>query len=441
MTSAAEVLRFIVDHYDTDGGLALYPTSPIVLMARQVLAETPQETAAPSATRGGEVESATAEPDHVPSGPGDEKSGPLYLRASAAPLAFRCAGSIRPVKVKIDAINPAASLGSAVHEALRPVAEGLGLQWDDLPGIAGRWGVELDELKMLAATGAKLWPEIAKHFEGAETEVELVHVLQDFGMVLSGHADALRFIGTAARGLDWKSGRKDRDYSQQMRVYCALVLLLNPWLTEATFTLVWLREGEIENHTMTREGLTTWLAELRSTVVEWDGTYRPDPDSCRHCRRAHECEARTAMVRRDIGVFLDEQKVRSDLVPATMLSMYRRAQLVEDAAQRVQALVRAHVDEHGPIEDTVGKISLVDEPRRDLDAGLAWGVLESMGFGDEEFLAVMRLSLTAIEKKVAKAAGRGKGAGAVRELNAKLEEAGAISVGTIRKIKIEEKRR
>jgi hypothetical protein len=139
-------------------------------------------------------------------------------------------------------------------------------------------------------------------------------------------------------------------------------------------------------------------------------------------------------------VFLDEQKVRSDLVPATMLSMYRRAKMVAECADQVQALIRSHVEAHGPIEDAHGKLSIVDEPRRELDPGAAWAVLEAAGFDDEAFVAVMKLSLTAIEKRVAKAAGRGNGAAAVRDLNAKLEEAGAISVSTTHKLKVEEKR-
>lgn len=147
------------------------------------------------------------------------------------------------------------------------------------------------------------------------------------------------------------------------------------------------------------------------------------------------------MVRRDIGVFLDEQKVRGDLVPATMLSMYRRAKLVEDAAQRVQALVRSYVEQNGPVEDEHGKISIEEESRRELDTGRAWAALEASGFGDEDFLAVMKISLTAIEKRVAKAAGKGHGAAAVRDLNDRLTEAGAITMKTTKQLKVDEKRR
>ena len=141
---------------------------------------------------------------------------------------------------------------------------------------------------------------------------------------------------------------------------------------------------------MTREGLDSWLDELRAKVIDWDGTYRPDPDSCRHCRRAHECEARTAMVRRDIGVFLDEQKVRGDLVPATMLSMYRRASSSRTPLRECRRSSGRTSNRTALSRTSMARFSIEEESRRELDTGRAWAALEASGFGDEDFLAVMK---------------------------------------------------
>jgi phosphoglycerate dehydrogenase-like enzyme len=55
---------------------------------------------------------------------------------------------------------------------------------------------------------------------------------------------------------------------------------------------------------------------------------------------------------------------------------------------------------------------------------------EELGFKDEELAACMKLRLGEIEKIVAKRAGRGKGAAAKRDLQARLEEADAIVLHT-----------
>lgn len=360
----------------------------------------------------------------------------LNLRASAMPLAFRCAGSVRRAELPIAETSEPADLGSATHEALRPLAEGGGIAWDDLPEIAGRWGVELEDLRALCATAAKLWTEIAESFSGALTEVELRAEIAP-GVELTGHADLLAVSGSVARAGDWKTGRKDHDYSQQMRAYGALILLDDETLTEVTVTILWTRTGEIENYTVTRESAARWVRELLAEVVSWDGTYRPGPH-CGFCPRSHECPAANAMVRRDVQALIEDGDAfvagLAALVPDVKLALYRRASLVASYAERVKKAIRADVEENGDIVTDDGRLTLVGESRRELKPLEAWPVLETAGLRDDDFAEVVDLPITRIEKLVAKKAGKGKGAAAVRALNEKLEAAGAITKTTIQKL-------
>ena len=358
----------------------------------------------------------------------------MDLRASAMPLAFRCAGSVRRASLPIAETSEPADLGSAMHEALRPIAEGGGVPWDDLPEIAGRWGVNVDDLRALCATAAKLWAEIADSFSGALTEVALSAEVAP-GVILTGHVDLLSASGTVARAGDWKSGRKDHDYSHQMRAYGALILLDDPTLTEVTVTILWTRSGEIENYTVTRESAARWLRELRASVVDWDGTFRPG-HHCGHCSRSHECPAANAMVRRDVAALLDQDDASAiaQLPPSTKLALYRKASLVEKYADRVKRAIRADVEANGDVEADEGRLTLASESRRELSPLAAWPVLEAVGFGDQDFANVVDLPITRVEKIVATKAGRGKGAAAVRALNEKLEAAGAVATKTIQKL-------
>ena len=354
------------------------------------------------------------------------------------PLAFRCAGSARRGTLELDDITEPASMGSATHEALRPVAEGRGIQWDELPAIAARWNVDAEELRILTAMGNKLWPTVSESFKDALTEVELSLELA-LDIRLTGHVDLLSVSGTVARAADWKTGRKDHDYSHQMKAYGTLILLDDPSLTEVTITLLWLRDGDIENYTMDRACAQAWLAELRDRVLNWDGIYHPG-HQCDYCRRSHECSARNALVRRDVATILDQPiddaRALDALPPETVLTLYRRANMIAKCADRVRKAVHSHVEaKQGVVTSSDGKLVLEEESERELLPLAAWPVLEASGFHDEDFAEVVTLPISRVENRTAKKAGKGKGAAAVRDLREKLDAAGAIKVNKVRKLK------
>jgi hypothetical protein len=360
------------------------------------------------------------------------------LRASGISLALLCPGSVRVPVLALNETNEAAGAGSAAHEALRSLAETGRLDWDTIPAIAARYGVGVDEVRMLAALGAKLWPSVKASFPDALTEVDLSAQIAP-GVVLTGHADILSITGTVARGGDWKTGRKDGDYSGQMRAYGALVLLENTELTEVTITVLWVRSAEIENYTMTRPEALSWVRGLIERVVNWDGVYRPGPH-CHHCPRSHECEAANALVRRDIAAVADKSLVaRAEcelerMPPEEIVEILQKADTVMRYADRLREAIKRHVEKHGDIVANGVRLTIDVEPRRSVDPVAAWPVLEALGFADDDFAACMKLSISKLEDRVAKKAGKGKGAAAVRDLKANLDAHGAISVTELHKL-------
>ncbi|HEY3237720.1 MAG TPA: hypothetical protein VGJ84_23570, partial [Polyangiaceae bacterium] len=84
------------------------------------------------------------------------------VRASAAPLAFRCPASARAASVPINETHQASDVGNAAHEALRPLAETGTVDWDAISAIAEKHQAPEDEVRMLCALGAKLWPSVSQ---------------------------------------------------------------------------------------------------------------------------------------------------------------------------------------------------------------------------------------------------------------------------------------
>lgn len=362
----------------------------------------------------------------------------IRLRASAAPTAFRCPGSVRRDGLLVDEPNDAASAGTAAHEALRALAETGAVQWGTLPALAERFDVPLEELRILCAQGAKLWEPVRDAFPSALTELYLSSEVAP-GRYLSGHLDLLSYQDRVVRFGDWKTGRKDGDHRHQVMAYAALLYLDDTTLDEVTGTLLWVRDAEIENYTVTRTEIQAWLRRLDAEVFRWDGVYRPGPQ-CLYCPRSATCEAANAMARRDVAAIADKTLVAraeseiSTMTAEEIVDIFEKASTVERYAKRVRDAIRKQVESGGDIVADGKRLTLQTEERRSVDAEKAWPVLEAAGFEDADFAAAMTLSASKCESVVAKKAGRGKGAAAVRDLKAKLDAAAAIEIRTIKKL-------
>lgn len=362
-------------------------------------------------------------------------------RASEMPLAFKCGGSVRLPVVRARETHDAADVGTAVHAALRSLVETGAVNWDALPGIAASYGANPDEVRMLVAIGAKLWPQIEASFPDALTEV----ALDSYG--LAGHADIISIVEDVGRIGDWKSGRKDANYQHQMRAYGSLLLQYHPSLRECTVTLIWLRDQEIENYTVTRADAEAWWVEYDARVVNWDGVFRVGAH-CQHCPRSHECEAANAMVRRDVAAFTDSPivtRVESELAimaPERIIDLYEKAALIESYAERVRRAIKRYVQDGNEVETADGsRLELKTENRRSLEPLKAWPVLEdTAAFTSQDFAACIDMRISRVEKVLASKSPRGQGAAAVRKLSAALEAAGAIETTEVQTLAVKRAR-
>lgn len=359
----------------------------------------------------------------------------LQLRCSGLPLVHRCPGAARTGGLRVDAAHESADTGTAAHEGLARLVETGRVDWDAIPALALKHQCDEEELRILIALGAKLWEEVKGTFPEPLTEQLLRY---DVGSVLlTGHADVLCRVGDYAILADWKTGRRDSDYSEQLRGYAALALLEDNRLLSATAYVLWVRDAAVECYTMTRAGLYEWLKRLEAEVVQWDGTYRTGKH-CQYCPRLHECPAGHALVRSAVAAVanqdVDAAAVLRDLPPEQIVQLIELADIARSQAERVRAAVRALVEENGDIVGGGKRLTLEQVERRKLKTLAAFPVLQERGFGDEEMAQVIDISVKQAESIVAKRAGKGKGAAAVRELKAALEGANAVDIETVTRL-------
>jgi hypothetical protein len=361
----------------------------------------------------------------------------IHLRCSSLPLAFRCPGSVRRGVVPINASNDAADVGTAGHEGNAALVRTGRVDWDGVPALAKKHDVDEKELRVLLALSSKLWEQVGPSFPNAEAEVALKH--QIGSVVLTGHTDVMALSGTTLRVADWKMGRLDSNYREQLLGYCALGLFKTPEARDAEAGVLWVRDQEYEPYTMTRAGHYEWIARLEAEVVNWDGVYRPG-SHCQYCPRSHECHAANAQARRDMAIIMDrdlpghledaptlQEMIRRE--PEKVVRLVELARTAEKQAKRALEAIKAEVLRSGDIVADGKRITIQTKEERELDVMKAFPVLQEE-LTDEEMAEVITLHVSKAEDIVAKKAGKGNGAAAKRTLVAKLNEAEAIKTSS-----------
>ena len=358
----------------------------------------------------------------------------IHVRCSSLPLAFRCPGSTRRGAVPVNEANAAADTGTASHEGHATMVRTGQVDWDAVPALARKHGVDEQELRVLLALGMKLWESVRESFPNARAEVPLKHEVGR--ILLTGHPDVMAASGNTLRILDWKDGRLDSDYREQLLGYCGLGMLVTGAMS-AESGIGWVRDCEFESHTMDRAGLYVWMQRIEDEIVQWDGTYRPGTH-CHYCPRSHECPAANALARRDFAIVADRElpgriedaETLREMIqrePAKVVELLERADLAAKVAERVRAAIKEEVTRNGDIVGGGKRLTLQRKERRHLNVLSAFPILQAK-LEDPEMAEVIDISLPKAEKIVGEKAGKGNGARAKRELEAELTQAGAIEI-------------
>jgi len=350
----------------------------------------------------------------------------LSVRCSALPRILRCSASADAPDLPIASTSDAAETGTEVHRHAARLVQTGAVDWDAVP--------RSPEVRMLVAAAVRAWSDLGLGHLPAIEELSLSATVGT--VTVTGHADSviLGEDGTATI-LDWKTGRLDTDYREQMRGYACLLLIDSARTERVDTVTVWLRDGEIERHTFDRDDLAAWCDQIAALGAA--GSYTSGPH-CTYCPRSHECPAWNALARRDAAALLDVDPATLADTLATMpaekiLDLYRQAKRVDAIAYRVKEALRLHVTKSGDVVADGARLTMTTEHRREIDTAAAWPILESE-LTDAELAACVSVSVSKVEDAVAKKAGRGKGAAAKRALAERLEAAGAVTLTQISKL-------
>lgn len=354
------------------------------------------------------------------------------LRASSLTLAFACSGSIRETEIRINESNEAAAAGSAAHKCAESLPRTGKIDFEQIPIVADEYGCDSEELRFLCRQATKLWHKVKDSFPNALTEVAVDHTLEISGLKITGHIDGISISGDVARLWDWKFGRLDSDYYHQMMAYAAMVLLQFPSIREVTATILWARDQEIENYTVTREQAQAWMARVEAEVVNWDGVFRPN-EKCQYCPRQHDCPAFNALARSRAAAVLDVDIASVATTLATMpadqvIDLERKAKMMAAVAGKLRDSIHDMVKSGREIIGSEAQLVVSNEPRREIDPIAAWSIVEETGFSQDDWAHCIKISVTKLEKRIAENAGKGNGAAAKRTLNERLQLAGAIEM-------------
>jgi len=356
------------------------------------------------------------------------------IRCSSLPLAFDCPASLRPPTVRVNELSEPANEGNAGHEVMRQVAEtdAINLDGIDLVAIAQRFGVDPDDIQAIAWNGLWFWKKIRESFRDAVGEADLEAEIG--GVRLTGHVDLLSVSGDVAHLIDWKFGRVDRDYAEQIRGYAVLVLHRYPQVQRVSMSIGWMRDRELEHYSMTREQLPAWEERFTKELVDWDGVFHPSA-GCWACPRSRECPAMVAQVQRDVAAISSEEMAArlteglASLPDAEVVALRRKAKQIAKLIDSLDDAIKMRVEHAGGfLADGEGaELRFSNSNKREIDPIKAWPVIQQR-LDDAEIAGCLKISASNLDDTIAKKAGRGQGAAAKRALQAALEQAEAIKL-------------
>lgn len=316
----------------------------------------------------------------------------MIIHPSQLPTMMDCPQSVRIQGTPVDDDMTAANLGSAVHYALAKMA-----RWGDAPGFAGiakHWGVDADEVEKLYNVGLPWLTRLIAQGQlgGMHTLVEKTLRREanfpETGRVgIVGTTDLLQLDEAKKRAFvpDWKTGWKDRDYYWQMAGYAALVFWNYAWCDEVTAMIGWLREGQMESYTFTRDEHLPMIQE-RITQALRSNNYVVGKQ-CLTCQRRHECDARNQVVRSTMKAMTpgegDVVAELLDMDPEERGDWYNRVDITEQACKTMKQAFRKLVEDGEEVDIGNGMmLTLEPQTRREIIPLPAWDYLCDM-FGPE----------------------------------------------------------
>lgn len=288
---------------------------------------------------------------------------PETLHCSALPRILACPASMIEPQVRIEPADDEVSrVGRAVHKALAEYVR----SGDNIAGdCAKEFGVSPKEVGFLCHVGRQQWDDYGSLLHGVEVERSLEAPLG--WTILAGTPDIeARDEHDDIVIWDWKTGRIERDYDDQLMAYCMLASDANLQASDrrrAWIITARLQDDILDTREVSDQDMLAFFHRLYGLRKDFN-TYRPDADTCMYCPRRFECEARaevTANAVRSIAT----QNDMGDLPAKRLAELYPKSKALKKALEDYDAALRAQVAVHGPMPLGDGTEVYLDEGERE----------------------------------------------------------------------------
>jgi hypothetical protein len=390
------------------------------------------------------------------------EAGPRTIRCSSLDSLFACPQSVlADGAVNIDTAGEAAEIGAAVHTLLAThiATRGLGC---DVAGECARRGIAdaEEEVGQLVLAGQRAWDELKQYFPQPKPE-QFVSCQVTDKYTLAGTCDVLSAAGKGAIFADWKTGRVDEGYHQQMfgYAYCCWNMLGRPE-AEIAGVVVFLRHRYHRIVKYTPARLREWEADLVRNVLSTPHSYSPG-NQCAQCKVYAGCEARRQIVAGTLHAMMDPPEPtaqaahraflatanqllsgltvenKSDPAVARALSELRfRLKLAGQAIENADSMIRQAVQRVGPIPlENNTELALRDYEQKSLDPLKSLRVIRPH-LSDADIAGAMKLSLPKLRDAVGSKHKRGEKKAAIALMEQELDAAGAIETTTRQRLEV-----
>jgi hypothetical protein len=343
--------------------------------------------------------------------------------SSRLPLAEQCPSSLLQVENPVNNTSQAAKMGTAAHEGLALMVMGNDKSSEPLAELHG---VDADELGFLLAMGRKAWVELAPHFPWSRAEVEF----DETELLAKTKVDVLSISEDHISVLDWKTGRVEKNHSEQLMGYLYAATRLFGPRKKMTIATVWVRLGVYETKQVTEQEVDDFEERLAVYASRAGKVWNPG-EHCGFCPGQYTCKARTESIGQAVAVFSGG----TEITPAALAGLYPKVKELEQAIDTYKSLLRASL-QNGPLPiDGERVLALTEYSKTELDPMKAWPVMAAM-LEESEIAKVIDVSKTALVKAVCAKAARGQKKAAEESLMMQLESAGAVKTTTHQRVDV-----
>lgn len=366
----------------------------------------------------------------------------MRIRCSALPRLFKCPASKAEPAIEVQSSDPAARMGTAVHEVMAKMVQRsvLSVDVEYCKLVGDKYGFTDDqqtELQMLAHCGAKTARPILEMLTGWKAEKDLEISWRDF--TLTGHPD---MIGESVDGwviIDWKTGRDiGQNYWDQLKGYAVLNAADHGAMDDlpVKLVIVWCREQQYEVRDFTPDDHLPFLDRINYAIVR-SNAYSTG-SQCAFCPLQTTCPARMDALG-DAMAALEPTK-RVELSPAQLGDLWERAGLVSRAVEQYKAMVKQVIEAQGSITCSDGSVLSFRESERDkLRPDVTIHELTKYyGVNTDDtlmrFLDALSISKSEMATIISKHAPRGEKGKRVDEILEAIKSKGGIETTTIKTI-------